>query len=104
MKKTFRIPALACVVLGLTACATPYPVGQIMTNVILPVQATSNEGTSSKVGEASCNSVLSMFSYGDCSIDTAKKNAGITKVHHADWHGKNFLGLFGTYKVMVYGD
>jgi len=45
-----------------------------------------------------------MFSSGDCSIDAAKKNGGITKVHHADWHAKNFLGLIGDYKLMVYGD
>lgn len=96
--------ALVCVALGLTACATPYPVGGIMTSVNLPVQVTSNDGASSKVGEAVCKSYLAMISTGDCSIDAAKKNGNITKVHHADWHAKNFLGLIGTYRLMVYGD
>jgi hypothetical protein len=104
MKKTLKIMSLVCVALGLTACATPYPVGGIMTSVNLPVQVTSNDGASSKVGEAVCKSYLAMISTGDCSIDAAKKNGNITKVHHADWHAKNFLGLIGTYRLMVYGD
>jgi len=104
MKKTLNSLALTCTVFALSACATPYPIGSIMTNVTLPVQVTSNEGTSSKVGEAGCKSYLAMFSSGDCSIDAAKKNGGITKVHHADWHAKNFLGIIGDYKLMVYGD
>jgi hypothetical protein len=104
MKITLKIPALACVVLGLTACATPYPIGSIMTDVNLPVQVTSNDGLSSKMGEATCNSYLSMVSTGDCSIDTAKKNGSITKVQHVDWHAHNILGLIGHYKLTVYGD
>lgn len=104
MKKTLKNLALTGVVLGLTACATPYPLGGIMTNVNLPVQVTSNSGSSSKVGEATCKSYLAMFSSGDCSFDAAKKNGGISKVHHADWSAKNFLGIVGTYKLMVYGD
>ncbi|WP_394754054.1 TRL-like family protein [Crenothrix sp.] len=104
MKKTFRISALTGMVLGLTACASPYPIGSIMTDINLPVQVTSNEGIPSKVGEATCHSYLSMVSTGDCSIDTAKKNASITKVHHVDWHAHNILGLIGHYKLTVYGD
>jgi len=104
MKKTLKILALASVASGITACATPYPIGGIMTNVSLPVQVTSNDGAPSKVGEATCKSYLAMISTGDCSIDAAVKNGGISKVHHADWHAKNFLGLVGTYKLMVYGD
>jgi hypothetical protein len=104
MKKTLIVLASACVALGLTACATPYPVGGIMTNVSLPVQVTSNDGASSKVGEATCKSYFAMVSTGDCSIDAAKKSAGITKVHHADWHAHNILGLIGTYRLLVYGE
>ena len=104
MKKTLKTLAFTCVVLALTACATPYPIGSIMTDITLPVQVTSNDGTSSKVGEANCKSYFAMFASGDCSIDAAKKNGGITKVHHADWHAKNLLGIIGNYKLMVYGD
>ena len=104
MKKKLKALFLSFAVLGLTACATPYPLGGIMTDVTLPVQVTSNAESSSKVGEATCKSYLAMFSSGDCSFDAAKKNGGISKVEHADWHAKNFLGLVGTYKLMVYGN
>jgi hypothetical protein len=104
MKKSFNILAVSCLGLGLTACATPYPVGGLWTNVALPVTATANHGVAAKQGEAVCKSYLALFSVGDCSIDVAKKNGGITKVDHVDWHATNFLGIVGTYKLTVYGD
>jgi hypothetical protein len=66
--------------------------------------ATSNSGVSSKTGEAQCISVLGLVAVGDCSIDTAKKNGGITKVNTVDWDAKNILGIYGTYKVIVSGE
>jgi len=66
--------------------------------------ATSNSGVSSKTGEAQCTSVLGMVAFGDCSIDTAKKNGGITKVNNVDWDVKNIMGIYGTYKVIVSGE
>ncbi|WP_026223311.1 TRL-like family protein [Methylosarcina fibrata] len=103
MTKTFTILAVSSLTMALTACATPYPVGGIWTNVALPVTATAS-GEASKTGEATCKSYVAMFSTGDCSIDTAKRNGGITKVDHIDWQAKNFLGLVGTYKVIVHGE
>lgn len=102
--KAIKILALSGIALALTACAATHPVGTIMTNVTLPVTATSNEGGSSKTGEAVCTSFLTMIASGDCSIDAAKKNGGITKVNHVDWHAKSFLGITGTYTLKVYGD
>ena len=104
MNKIFNMLAVTCLGLSLTACATAFPVGSIWTNVSLPVTATANHGMASKTGEAICKSYLAMFSFGDCSIDAAKKNGGITKVDHVDWHSTNFIGLVGTYKLTVYGD
>ncbi|MEQ1560830.1 MAG: TRL-like family protein [Methyloglobulus sp.] len=94
--------SVAALVLG--GCATNLPVGGLFTNVTLPVGATSNNGAGSKVGEADCASYLAMISTGDCSIDTAKKNGGISTVTHADWQAHNILGLIGHYKVVVHGD
>jgi hypothetical protein len=103
MKKTFNILAISSLAMALTACASPQPVGLIWTNVTLPVTATSY-GDASKTGEATCKSYILIVSTGDCSINTAKRNGGITKVDHVDWHSKNFLGIVGTYKVIVHGD
>lgn len=96
---------IACVLLAfIMGCAAPYPVGTFYTKLELPITATSNSGKASKVGTAECTSILSLVATGDASIETAKKNGGITKVHHVDWDAENILGIFGRYKVTVYGE
>ena len=87
-----------------TGCATTYPVGLIYTQVKLPVMVTPNNGKATKVGTAECRSVLSLVAEGDASIEAAKENGGITKVHHVDWEVENILGVIGKYKVTVYGE
>jgi len=97
--------ALALVAMGmLMGCALLIPMGSIYTDVKLPVTATGNTGVPTKTGEASCTSILSMVAVGDCSIEAAKKNGGITKVNHVDWAAKSILGIYGSYKVIVSGE
>jgi hypothetical protein len=88
----------------LTGCATPYPMGQFYTELKLPVDVTSNGSNSPKVGYAECESFFGLIATGDASIETAKRNGGITKVHHVDWEVENILGVIGKYKVVVYGE
>jgi len=88
----------------LTGCATSYPIGQIYTELKLPVAVTSNGNNSPKIGIAECKSILGLVATGDASIETAKRNGGITKVHHVDWEVENILGIIGEYKVTVYGE
>lgn len=104
MKKALMILAIGSVALSLGGCATAYPVGGLITEIQLPVTATTNNGTSSKVGEATCASYLALVATGDCSLEAAKKNGKITKVKHVDWHVDNLLGIIGKYKLVVYGD
>ena len=92
------------VVLGTSGCATSRPIGGLFTDITLPVVATSNNGPSTKVGEAKCASYLAMVATGDCSLEKAKKNGNITNVKHVDWQAHNILGIIGHYKVVVYGD
>ncbi|MEJ2670447.1 MAG: TRL domain-containing protein [Gammaproteobacteria bacterium] len=87
----------------LTGCASVAPVGGILTDVSLPITATSN-AMGSKTGEATCMSILALVAQGDCSIETAKRNGGIHKVTHVDWKANNILGIIGNYKLIVYGD
>jgi hypothetical protein len=49
-------------------------------------------------------SYLGMIAVGDCSIETATKNGGITKINHVDWKVKNTLGFIGEYTTTVYGE
>ena len=104
MRNLMKVAAgLMCVGL-LAGCATSFPVGSFYTELKLPLDVTSNAGKPTKVGTAECTSILSLVATGDASIDTAKKNAGITKVYHVDWEVKNILGIIGNYKVTVYGE
>lgn len=98
--KSFLLPASMLVFLS--GCATTMPVGSIYTGVKLPVTATTLTGA--KEGSSSCVNILSMIATGDCSIDAAKKDGGITKVSAVDWEVSNILGVFGRYKVHVYGE
>lgn len=104
MLKRLGLISVAAATLGLGGCATSFPVGSLITDVTYPVTATSNSGAAAKVGEAECQSILTLVAQGDCSIDAAAKKAGITKIHHVDWHANNILGIIGKYKVTVYGD
>ena len=105
MKKFGFVFALGAIsVFMLLGCATPVPIGTLYTRVKFPVTATSNSSASSKTGEAECISVLSWVAIGDCSIEAAKKNGGITKVNNVDWDANNILGFYGSYKVIVSGE
>ena len=103
MKKISSVLVSACFVGTLSGCATSVPFGGIFTEISLPVTATS-AGVTSKIGTASCQSVLLMVATGDCSIEAAKKNGDISTVSHIDWDVKNILGIYGEYKITVYGD
>jgi len=78
------------------------PVGGLYTELKLPITSTGISGK--KVGISECKSILSLVAIGDCSIEAAKKNGGITKVSNIDWEAKNVLGLFGEYKLRVTGE
>ena len=88
---------------GCAAIAVSPVTGMLYTNVKAPVTATGNYSPS-KVGTASCTSLLGLIATGDASIKTAMKNGGITKVHHVDYRSRSFLGLFAEYIVIVYGE
>lgn len=102
MKLLMKASVLLPAALVLTGCASPYPVGTLYTDMTLPMQATASAG-GSKVGTAECKTLLSMLATGDCSIEAAKANGGISTVSHVDWHANSILGLIGTYTVTVRG-
>ncbi len=104
MKKALvlSLAVVACAVF-VAGCATTVPIGTIYTELVLPVAVTSNGAASPKVGTAECTSILAMVATGDCSIEAAKQNGGITKVHHVDWDVKSIMGIQSVYKLTVYG-
>jgi len=98
-----RLAGLLLVVLFLSGCATPYPMGMVYTEVAFPVAA-GEGGNGSKMGIAKSTSILGIVATGDASMKTAMANGGITRVKHVDYSAKNILGLYGEYTTTVYGD
>lgn len=94
--------ALSVTGCAMVACPT---YGLLYTEIKGPVLATDNttELEGMKVGTAECSNILGLIAMGDASIETAAKSAGITKIYHVDSEVKNILGIFATYKLVVYG-
>lgn len=103
MKSKPILLALLPATLFLGGCASAIPQGALFTDVKLPAAASSNT-VAAKVGRSYCKSYLGVVAIGDASVETAKKNGGITKVTSVDWKAKSVLGLVGEYECTVYGE
>jgi hypothetical protein len=57
-----------------------------------------------KTGTSSCHSFLGLIATGDCSISTAARGAGITKVATVDFDVNTVLGIYSTTKIIVTGE
>ena len=101
---TLTVVGLTALVFS-TGCATVKTpaAGWVYTHVMAPEGVTSNSG-SSKVGTGMVTSYLGWVALGDASINTAARNAGITKIQHVDYESKSILGIVGWYTVTVYGE
>lgn len=97
---------LGCAVLAafLGGCAAgAYPTaGLIYSSAKAPVTATESSADS-KVGKSVCTTILGLVATGDCSIDAAKANGGISSVSSVDYETFNILGIYSTYTTIVKG-
>jgi hypothetical protein len=105
MKLLVCVLALAGIVAlsGCSVMALGPVVGMITVDEKGPVSAGDMAAGSTKVGTAQAEGIL-IVAYGDASISTAMKQAGITKVHHVDNETFNVLGIYAKYKTVVYGE
>ena len=105
MKKFFVLALFLAGGILFSGCASVNaPVlGLIYTDVKAPEAVTSNTGKSKK-GTAVATSIMGLIAQGDASIETAAKSAGITKIHHVDYHSTSVLGIYSTFTVTVYGE
>lgn len=105
MKKLFAIAFAGALALVVSGCgAAQFPVGGLLfTQAKGPVTATSNGG-GSREGRSECVSYLSLVALGDCSIETAAKNGGISQIKSVDSDVFNILGLYTKYTIVVKGN
>jgi len=103
MRTVYTLAALL-VLLCMTGCLTVASpaVGFIYTDVKWPQASTSN-GAGTKVGTSEAMSILGIVALGDASVETACKRAGITKIHHVDYHSTHIV-VYGKIVTTVYGD
>ena len=92
---------LGLAITGCAGMAVPIP-GGLYAKVQTP-QTGISDAADLKTGTAECESILGWIAVGDCSIEAAKKNGGITKVQYSDMHSKNILGVYATYTTVVKG-
>ena len=102
MKKLFA-GIFACAALLSVGCAKSPVVGGIYTDVKDGLAVTGNAG-SSKVGTAEVKGYVGLVALGDASIQTAAREAGITRIHHVDYQTKSYVGVYPIYTIIVYGD
>ena len=94
---------LSAVSLILSGCASYSPIGLAYTSGTTGLTANNNVKSTLR-GEACVKSFVSLFTFGDASIDAAKHSAGITKVATVDYDVMNVLGVYGEYCTVVKGE
>ncbi len=103
MRRLGTAIALALALSLLAGCG-----GLIYTGVKTPMTQIStplSDTPGNKVGKSSCKSYVWVVTLGDCSIQTAMKDGGISKVHHVDTEITSVLaGIYGNLTIVVYGD
>lgn len=99
------IVVYAAAMLFLSGCAMIMgPVmGAWYTDVKGPITATGQPSKGDRSGEACATSILGLIATGDASIETARKNAGVTKVTAVDFTGSSILGIYAKYCTVVFG-
>ena len=94
---------LAAGALFTTSCGTPFPLGCLYTQVIVPVGVGDGKLQYSREGTATCWSILGWFAGGDASLNAAAASADIHYVSWANQEVVNVLGIYGAYTTRVYG-
>jgi hypothetical protein len=107
VKKLLPLLVVALALPALSGC-TAIPMGApnaafLTLGVKGPVSGVDNSVSASKMGKATCSSIL-VVAMGDASIATAAANGGITKIHHVDCEVFGVLGIYNTYTTIVYGE
>jgi hypothetical protein len=106
MKKTLITTVAAAVLLS--GCASS-PVNGLFTftkhstggDAGVQLDSTAN---SSKTGESICTSILNLIAFGDCSVEAAANEAGITKVKSVSHESTNLYLFYSSYSTIVTGE
>lgn len=77
--------------------------GAVYTKVNSAEMVTSNS-LGKKTGKTCARSILGLIATGDASIQTAARNANISKISHVDSEIESILGVLVEHCTVVYGE
>ena len=104
MKTMIKMAALTATTLMVTGCAFNPTAGIIYSGTQVPVAATSVGAAQVITGESdTCTSVLGLVATGNCSVESAKANSGITNVSTVDYKVSTILGIVSSGTTVITG-
>jgi len=100
MKKLISVFLL----LALSSCATSFrqPVAGFLYSDVLSSESVTSNQAGNRVGEACAQSYFGLIATGDASIETARRNGGITQISSVDGKTEGLL-VYSKYCVIVRG-
>lgn len=102
MKKTVGTIAMLGILLG--GCAVPSSqLGLSLIKSTVEPEVATNVADSSKTGEACGINLLGFISFGDFSVDRAKRKGGITEVSSVDSSIVSLIGIYAHKCTIVKG-
>ncbi len=78
--------------------------GYIYSEVSHGTDVGDGAAAATKSGKGCLTSILGWVATGDASIDTAKRNGGITRIAYIDHTSKSILGVYAEYCTVVRGE
>ncbi len=100
--KRLIIALLGVVVLSGCATARAPVTGFWYTETQSSITATAN-AAGNRVGQACAQSILGLVATGDASVETARRNGGITTITSIDESSNSILGIIAKYCTIVRG-
>lgn len=94
---------LLSVTIGCSTPRSPIP-GPLYTNVKDVLIANPGPvGASPKVGTSEAKGIIGI-TLGDCSVEKAMQNGGISKIHYVDYESWGIMGIYAITKTHVHGE
>lgn len=86
-------------------CATSFrsPVTGFLYNDTKAGLTASSNQTGNRIGEACVTSILGLVATGDASIETARRNGGVTMISSVDESVNSIMGVYTKYCSIVRG-
>ena len=98
----------ACLALtgcGAYRCPVEPPEAVLHTDILAPLDPNvQGETLGEKKGTASSRQLLSLFAWGDASIQAAAEAGEITIIRHVDYRFVDYFRVYSRFTTIVYGD